>query len=82
MPDVKERKYWDDYQVAYEKMICQTATEYAPWIVVPADNKWFSRLLVVATVVDALNELKLNFPKLAGAQLAALKEARKQLETE
>jgi PPK2 family polyphosphate:nucleotide phosphotransferase len=80
--DVKERKYWDDYQIAYEKMICQTATEYAPWIVVPADNKWFSRLLVVATVVDALNELKLNFPKVTGAQLAALKEARKQLERE
>jgi PPK2 family polyphosphate:nucleotide phosphotransferase len=80
--DVAERKYWDDYQVAYEKMICQTATEYAPWIVVPADNKWFSRLLVVASVVDALNELRLNFPKVTGAQLAALKEARKQLERE
>jgi PPK2 family polyphosphate:nucleotide phosphotransferase len=80
--DVKERKYWDDYQDAYEKMIRATATEYAPWIVVPADNKWFSRLLVVATIVDALIGLNLNFPKLSGAQLAALKEARKQLERE
>lgn len=80
--DIKERKYWDEYQDAYEKMIRQTATDYAPWIIVPADNKWFSRLLVVATVVDALNGLNLNFPKLTGAQLAALKEARKQLERE
>ncbi|HTP67583.1 MAG TPA: polyphosphate kinase 2 family protein [Dongiaceae bacterium] len=80
--DIKERKYWDDYQNAYEKMIRQTATECAPWVIVPADNKWFSRLLVVATIVDALSGLKLNFPKLTGAQLAALKEARKQLERE
>ena len=80
--DVKERKYWDEYQDAYEKMIRNTATEHAPWVVVPADNKWFSRLLVVATVVDALMELNLCFPKLTGAQLAALKEARKQLERE
>jgi PPK2 family polyphosphate:nucleotide phosphotransferase len=80
--DVKERKYWDEYQDAYEKMIRNTATEYAPWVVVPADNKWFSRLLVVATVVDALISLKLDFPKVSGAQLTALKEARKQLERE
>jgi len=80
--DIKERKYWDDYQNGYEKMIRQTATECAPWVIVPADNKWFSRLLVVATIVDALSGLKLNFPKLTGAQLAALKEARKQLERE
>lgn len=80
--DVKERKYWNEYQDAYEKMIRQTATEYAPWVIVPADNKWFSRLLVVLTIVDALNQLNLKFPKLTGAQLAALKEARKQLERE
>jgi PPK2 family polyphosphate:nucleotide phosphotransferase len=80
--DIKERRYWNDYQDAYEKMIRNTATEYAPWVVVPADNKWFSRLLVVATVVDALREMDLEFPKLTGAQLAALREARKQLERE
>jgi len=80
--DIKERKYWNEYQEAYEKMIRQTATEYAPWVVVPADNKWFSRLLVVLTVVDALNQLNLKFPKLTGVELAALKEARKQLERE
>jgi PPK2 family polyphosphate:nucleotide phosphotransferase len=80
--DIKERKYWDAYEDAYEKMIRQTSTEYAPWVVVPADNKWFSRLLVVATVVDTLNEMDLKFPKLSAAQLAELKEARKHLERE
>jgi PPK2 family polyphosphate:nucleotide phosphotransferase len=80
--DVMERKYWDKYQNAYEKMICNTATEHAPWIVAPADNKWFTRLLVVATIVDALDSLDLEYPKPTAEQLAALKAARKQLEKE
>jgi len=80
--DVKERKYWDDYQDAYEKVIRQTASEHAPWIVVPADNKWFSRLLVVATIVDALMSLDLEYPKLSRTQLDELKEAKRQLEKE
>jgi len=80
--DVKERTHWDEYQQAYEKMIRNTATEHAPWIVVPADNKWFSRLLVVATVVDALNSLDLKYPRLNDDQLEALKQARKQLDEE
>jgi hypothetical protein len=63
-------------------MIRNTATEHAPWVIVPADNKWFSRLLVVATIVDALSDLKLEYPKLSASQLTALKEARKQLERE
>jgi PPK2 family polyphosphate:nucleotide phosphotransferase len=80
--DVEERKYWDDYQAAYEKMIRNTASEYAPWVVVPADNKWFSRLLVVATVVDALSEMNLEYPKLSKEKLTALQAARKELEKE
>jgi len=80
--DVKERQCWDEYQTAYEKMIRNTASEHAPWVVVPADNKWFSRLLVVATVVDALSEMKLEYPKISEGQLAELKAARKQLEKE
>jgi PPK2 family polyphosphate:nucleotide phosphotransferase len=80
--DLKERKYWDEYQDAYEKMIRNTATEFAPWYVVPADNKWFSRLLVVATVVDTLASLNLQYPKLTAPQLAELKEARRHLEKE
>ena len=80
--DVRERKYWDQYQDAYEKMIRNTATEFAPWVIVPADNKWFTRLLVVATIVDAMDSLNLAYPKLTAAQLAELKEARRQLEKE
>jgi PPK2 family polyphosphate:nucleotide phosphotransferase len=80
--DVKERKYWNEYQDAYERMIRNTATEFAPWVIVPADNKWFTRLLVVNTIVDALQSLDLEYPKLSGAQVLALKEARKQLEKE
>jgi len=80
--DLKERKYWDEYQEAYEKMIRNTATEYAPWVVVPADNKWFSRLLVVATIVDTLGGLNLEYPKVTAAQMAELREARKHLERE
>jgi PPK2 family polyphosphate:nucleotide phosphotransferase len=80
--DVKERKYWDEYMHAYEKMIRSTAADYAPWIVVPADNKWFSRLLVVATIVDALNSMDLHYPRLTDSQLDELKQARRQLEKE
>jgi PPK2 family polyphosphate:nucleotide phosphotransferase len=80
--DVKERKYWDAYRSAYEKMIRNTASEHAPWVVVPADNKWFSRLLVVATVVDALSEMNLEYPKVSEEKLAELKMARKELEKE
>ena len=80
--DVQERKHWDEYQSAYEKMIRNTATEHSPWVVVPADNKWFSRLLVVATVVDALSEMNLEYPKVTEEKLAALKAARKELEKE
>ena len=80
--DLKERKYWDEYQDAYEKMIRQTATEHAPWVVVPADNKWFSRLLVVATIVATLDRMNLKYPKVMAAELAELKEARKHLEKE
>jgi PPK2 family polyphosphate:nucleotide phosphotransferase len=80
--DVKERKYWDEYQSAYEKMIRNTASKRAPWVVVPADNKWFSRLLVAATVVDALSDMNLEYPKLTPEQRAALQAARRELEKE
>ena len=77
--DVAERERWDDYQKAYEDMIQNTATENAPWYVVPADNKWFTRLVVAAAVVDALKELKLAYPELTPEQKAELAAARKQL---
>lgn len=77
--DVEERKLWDDYMDAYEDAIRATATKWAPWYVVPADNKWFTRLVVAAAVVDALEDLDLRFPKLDPAQKRALGEARKAL---
>ena len=80
--DTREREYWDDYQKAYEKMIRNTATEHAPWVVAPADNKWFTRLVVVATIVDALANLNLHYPRLSAEQLKELEAARKQLEKE
>jgi PPK2 family polyphosphate:nucleotide phosphotransferase len=80
--DVKERQFWDAYQEAYEDMIRRTASEHAPWYVVPADNKWFTRLVVSHAVVDALKRMNLKYPKVSGAQQAALAQARKQLENE
>jgi PPK2 family polyphosphate:nucleotide phosphotransferase len=62
--EARERKYWDDYMNAYEETIRNTATEYAPWYVVPADNKWFTRLVVAAAVIDALASLNLAYPRI------------------
>jgi PPK2 family polyphosphate:nucleotide phosphotransferase len=80
--DVKEREFWDAYQEAYEDMIRHTASEHAPWYVVPADNKWFTRLVVSHAVVDALKDMNLKYPKVSSAEQAALAQARKQLENE
>lgn len=77
--DLKEREYWDDYMDAYEDAIRHTATEYAPWYVVPADHKWFTRLIVSQAVVNTLKGLKLAFPKLDDVQRKALEQARAQL---
>jgi PPK2 family polyphosphate:nucleotide phosphotransferase len=80
--DVKERQDWDAYQDAYEDAIQHTAHEHAPWYVVPADNKWFTRLVVAAAVVHALEGLNLKYPKLDGEQKAELEKARQQLQKE
>jgi PPK2 family polyphosphate:nucleotide phosphotransferase len=80
--DIKERECWDAYQEAYEDMIRHTASGNAPWYVVPADNKWFTRLVVSHAVVDVLKQMNLKYPKLSGAAKAALAQARKQLEKE
>ena len=77
--DVKERAHWDAYQEAYEDMIQHTASEHAPWYVVPADNKWFTRMVVVEAIVDALTSLKLAYPKISGGQKVELESARTQL---
>ena len=77
--DAAERDYWDDYMHAYEHMIRNTATDYAPWYVVPADNKWFTRVVVAAAVIDALAGLDLAYPKVGEAKLKELAAAKKKL---
>ena len=77
--DIRERAHWDDYQTAYEEMISSTATEYAPWYVVPADNKWFTRLVVSTVVVETLESLDLAYPKVDDAKRKELEAAKKIL---
>jgi PPK2 family polyphosphate:nucleotide phosphotransferase len=77
--DLKERGFWDDYQDAYEDMIRHTATEDAPWYVVPADNKWFTRVVVAAAVVSTLGSLDLAYPKVGPDKLKELAAARRAL---
>ncbi len=77
--DAHERGFWKDYMNAYEDTIRHTATKQAPWYVVPADNKWFTRIVVAAAVIDALVSLDLHFPKVDDAKRAQLAEIRKTL---
>ena len=77
--DVRERGCWDDYQKAYEDMIRNTATGHAPWYVVPADNKWFTRIVVSAVVIEALESLDLAYPKVDEAKKKELEAAKKVL---
>ncbi len=80
--DVRERGYWKDYMAAYQEMIRETATPESPWYVVPADNKWFTRLVVAAAIVDALASLQLSYPEIGDKQRADLATARKSLMAE
>jgi PPK2 family polyphosphate:nucleotide phosphotransferase len=80
--DVAERKRWDDYMAAYDDMIRATSTDYAPWYVVPADHKHVAWLVVAAAVAEALEGLKLEFPKVAGKALKELKVAERALRAE
>ena len=77
--DLKERGYWDDYQAAYEDVIQNTAAKHAPWYVVPADNKWFTRVVVAAAVIDTLASLNLAYPKVSPDKLKELAAARRML---
>jgi len=79
MDDVKERKLWDAYMDAYEDMIRNTSRGEAPWHVVPADNKWFTRIVVSAAIVEAMGRLDLHFPKVEGTALAEMEKVRKAL---
>jgi PPK2 family polyphosphate:nucleotide phosphotransferase len=82
MNDVTERNRWDDYMAAYEDMIRATSRPSAPWHVVPADHKWFSRLVVAAAIIDVLEGLHLDFPKIEGSALKELHKVRAALEAE
>jgi len=77
--DASERDFWDDYMEAYEEMIQETATKESPWYVVPADNKWFTRVVVAAAVIDALSSLDLAYPEVGEKQLKELAAAKKKL---
>jgi PPK2 family polyphosphate:nucleotide phosphotransferase len=80
--DVRERGFWDDYMHAYEETIRATAAKHAPWYVVPADNKWFTRLVVAAAIVEAVEKLDLKYPKVSREQKKALAAARAELMAE
>jgi PPK2 family polyphosphate:nucleotide phosphotransferase len=77
--DLKERALWDQYQEAYEETIRHTSTPHAPWHVIPADHKWFTRLAVAAAVVETLESLKLAYPKITAAQRTELATLRESL---
>ena len=79
MADVKERGCWKDYQIAYEEMIQNTATKHAPWYVIPADNKWFTRLAVASATIEALHSLDLQFPDVDKEKRAELGKVREAL---
>jgi hypothetical protein len=76
---VREREHWRDYMHAYEDMIRNTAAKHAPWFVVPADNKWFARMIVASAVVDTLRRLDLTFPRIDAKRREELAVARAAL---
>ncbi len=80
MNDVEERKYWDDYQHAFEQAINHTSTEHAPWHIIPADRKWFMRAAVSEIIVDKLQSLDMRYPKVTGKQKANLQKAKETFE--
>lgn len=80
--DVKERGYWDEYMDAYQDMIRNTSTPDCPWYVVPADNKWYTRIVIAAAIIEALGSLNLHYPKVNAAMREELRLAREKLEGE
>jgi PPK2 family polyphosphate:nucleotide phosphotransferase len=80
--DVHERRFWSDYMYAFEEAIRATASKHAPWYIVPADNKWFTRLFVAAAIVSAVEELSLSFPKIDDKMKKKLAAARAELARE
>jgi PPK2 family polyphosphate:nucleotide phosphotransferase len=77
--DARERGYWKDYMAAYEEMIRNTSTESSPWYIVPADNKSYARIVVASAIINALDGMKLEFPKVSEKKIAELQEIKKAL---
>lgn len=80
--DVTERGFWNDYMKAYEAAINKTSTEYAPWYVIPADQKWFSRVAAIQIIIDKLEEMNLQYPTVSAKEKSALEDSKIKLESE
>ncbi|MGB5287734.1 MAG: polyphosphate kinase 2 family protein, partial [Ignavibacteriaceae bacterium] len=80
--DVEERKYWDEYQKAYEEAISATSKKKSPWYIIPADKKWFARLAVSEIIVREMKKLKPEYPKLNDEQLLDLEKSKQSLMNE
>lgn len=80
--DVTERGFWNDYMKAYEAAISKTSTEYAPWYVIPADQKWFSRVAAIQIIIDKLEEMNLQYPEVSAKEKSALEDLKIKLESE
>ena len=80
--DVTERGFWNDYMEAYESAINKTSTEYAPWYVIPADQKWFSRVAAIQIIIDKLKEMNLQYPEVSAKEKSALEDSKIKLENE
>ena len=80
--DLAERALWDEYMKAYEEAINETSKDYAPWYVIPADSKWFTRVAAIQIIIDAMEKMDLKYPKLSEKETLALDDAKKELESE
>jgi polyphosphate kinase 2 (PPK2 family) len=77
--DARERRYWDDYQRAFEAVLSNTSTAWAPWYVIPADRKWFMRLAAASVIIDAMMQLDPHYPRATPEAMASMEEARVEL---
>ena len=77
--DIQERAHWKEYQAAYEQAINATSPDYAPWFIIPADDKWYARLAIASAIVEKFEELKISYPAISEEQKAALQKARTEL---
>lgn len=80
--DIVERQFWNQYMEAYEAAINETSTEYAPWFVIPADQKWFARVATIQIIIDTLKKMDLKYPKLSEKETVALADSKMKLESE